>query len=77
MDVHCSRMEFGKILVADMEELEILDASESHARILNAKEKLTPKNGEIFHIPNRRWNSKNCLEEIKETKNHLLRGTNL
>ena len=34
----------GDIVVADMEELEKMDASEIHARRLNAKEVLTPQN---------------------------------
>ena len=38
-------------MVADIEELEILGASEIHARRLNAKEIVTPKNGEHFIIP--------------------------
>ena len=45
-------------LVADIGELENLDASEIHARRLNAKETITPKNGEHFILPNRRWFSK-------------------
>ena len=40
------------IVVADIEELEQMDASELHARRVNAKEVLTPKGG-------RRWNSQN------------------
>ena len=46
----CSRGEFGKgdILIADIEELELLDASENYARRLNAKEVLmTQKVGEF------------------------------
>ena len=39
------------ILVADIEELEILDASEIRARRLNAKEIITPENGENFVFP--------------------------
>ena len=35
----------GDILVADIEELEKMDASEIHAERLNAKEVSTPKNG--------------------------------
>ena len=35
-------------MVADIEELETLDASELHARSLNAKEVLTPMKGEKF-----------------------------
>ena len=36
---------------ADIEELEEMDASELHARRLNAKEVFTPMNGEIFIFP--------------------------
>ena len=38
-------------MVADTEELEQIDASELHARRLNAKEVLTPMNGENFKFP--------------------------
>ena len=38
----------GDIMVADIEELEQMDASELHARTLNAKEVLTPMKGDIF-----------------------------
>ena len=41
----------GDILVADIEELEQMDASELHARRLNAKEVLTPMSGEKFIFP--------------------------
>ena len=34
-----------------------MEASEIHARRLNAKEVFMPKNGENSKIPNRRWNS--------------------
>ena len=44
-------------MVADVEELETLDASEIYARSFNAKEITTPKNDELFEIPDRRWNS--------------------
>ena len=44
-------MWMGYILVADIEELEKMNVSEIHAGRLNAKEVLTPKNGEhIFPI---------------------------
>ena len=49
----------GEIMVADVEELDKMDASEIHAGRLNAKEVLTPKNGEHVDIPDRRWNSQN------------------
>ena len=48
LDMRCTREGIwkGDILVADIEELEKMDASEVHAGRLNAKEVLTPKNGE-------------------------------
>ena len=39
------------VMVADIEELEQMDASELHAQRLNAKEVLTPMNGEKFTFP--------------------------
>ena len=44
------REESGKetFLVADIEELEKMDPSEIHTGRLNAKEVLTPKNGENY-----------------------------
>ena len=41
----------GGIMVADIEYLEDLDASELHARRLNAKEVSTPRKGEQFIFP--------------------------
>ena len=41
----------GDILVADIEELENMDASEIDPRRLNAKEVLTPQSCEIFIFP--------------------------
>ena len=41
----------GDILVSDIEELEMMDASEIHARRLNAKEVLTPMKGDNFIFP--------------------------
>ena len=41
----------GDILVADIEELEQMDASEIYAKRLNAKEVLTPLSGEKFIFP--------------------------
>ena len=40
----------GGVLVADIEELRTLDASEVRARKLNAKETKTPKKGEQFTL---------------------------
>ena len=41
----------GDIMVADIEELEEMDASELHARRLNAKEVLTPQRSGNFFLP--------------------------
>ena len=47
------RVEFGKetFWSQTYEGLENLDVSEIHARRLNAKEMITPKNGENFLFP--------------------------
>ena len=39
------------VVLADIEELENMDASEIHAERLNAKEVSTPKQGEHFIFP--------------------------
>ena len=52
-DTHCTRGELGKgdVLIADLEELETMDASEIYSKRLNAKEVIFPKEGEfIFPI---------------------------
>ena len=41
----------GDNVVADLEDLDNLGAPEIHARRLNAKEVITPKNGEHVMIP--------------------------
>ena len=41
----------GDILPADIDELEQMDASEIHARRLNAKEVSTPMKGDNFMFP--------------------------
>ena len=58
------RIRKGNMRVADIEELEEVDASELHARRLNAKEVLTPMKNDNVHIPGRRWNNQPPLEEI-------------
>ena len=60
LDMRWSRGEIwkGDILVADIEELEKMDASENYPRRINAKEASTSHKGEHFHIPNCRWCSK-------------------
>ena len=49
--LHAGRIWKGHIMVADIEELEKMDGSEIHSKRHNAKEVLTPMNGEKFIFP--------------------------
>ena len=62
--LYAGRIWKGDIMVADVEELETMDASEIYAKILNAKEVIFPEeNGKfIFTVEDGRINS---LEEIR------------
>ena len=51
MCIVCGGFRKGDNLVEDMEELEILDVSQIHARKLNAIEFFMSKNGEDFKFP--------------------------
>ena len=63
-DTHCTR-EKGDIMVADIEELETMDASEIYSKKrLNAKEVVYPReHGKVFFQS--QMNESNFLEEIK------------
>ena len=51
-DTFCTRGEFGRVtLVADIEELETMDASEIYSNRLNAKEVIFSKENEHFYFP--------------------------
>ena len=65
--LHAGGIWRGDILVADIEELEKMDASEIHARRLKAQEVITPKNGEhfIFPIADRRHVKNEIPDTIK------------
>ena len=65
----------GDIVVADVEELEEMDASELHSRRLNAKEVLTPMKGDSFTFPGRRWNSQNLWRRSTSETTHLNPGS--
>ena len=45
----------GDVLVADLEELETMDASEVYSKRLNAKEVIFPKEKRRNYFSNRRW----------------------
>ena len=53
LDTHCTRVKFwkGDVLVADLEELETMDASEIYSKRLNAKEVIFPKEKGEFIFP--------------------------
>ena len=53
--------EFGRVtlLIADLEELETMDASEIYSKRLNAKEVIFPKEKGEFYFSNRRWTNQN------------------
>ena len=72
--LYAGRIWEGDTLVADIEELEKMDASDIHARRLNAKEVLTPKNGETFIFPDRRWNSQTIWRRSGSENIHLNPG---
>ena len=65
----------GDIMVADIEELEEMDASELHARGLNAKEVLMPMKGDKFSFPSCSWNSQHLRGGTASENIHLNLGT--
>ena len=69
----------GDILVADIEELETMDASEIYAKRLNAKEVIFPQRKWKIHFPSRRWTNKiwwrrAATENIHLIRDHPIRG---
>ena len=67
-DTLCTRVEYGKgdVLIADLEELETMDASEIYSKRLNAKEVIFPKQGEfIFPIADGRIKTPGGDQELR------------
>ena len=60
----------GHVLIADLEELETMDASEIYSKRLNAKEVIFPKQGE-FIFSNRRWTNQNTRRRSGTENIHL------
>ena len=60
----------GYVLIADLEELETMDASEIYSKRLNAKEVIFPKQGEIY-FSNRRWTNQNSRRRSGTENIHL------
>ena len=55
----------GDVLIADLEELETMDASEIYSRRLNAKEVIFPKQGEFFPIADGRIKTLGGDQELR------------
>ena len=66
----------GDILVADIEELEKMDASEIYPRRINEKEILTPQKGENSYSQ-LQMVQQNCWEETTKSEKPLQGGSNL
>ena len=67
----------GDILVADIEELENLDASAIHVRRIHAKEVLTSKKRVTIQESQSRMEQQHCVEEIMRSENPRQGGNNL
>ena len=61
----------GDVLVADLEELETMDASEIYSERLKAKEVVFPKEDGKFVFSNRRWTNKICRRRSGTENIHL------
>ena len=64
--VYAGRIWKGDVLIADLEELETMDASEIYSKRLNAKEVIFPKQGEfIFPIADGRIKTVGGVQELR------------
>ena len=61
----------GDVLVADLEELETMDASEIYSKRLNAKEVIFPKEQGEYIFSNRRWTNQNPWRRSGTENIHL------
>ena len=68
--LYAGRIWKGDVLIADLEELETMDASEIYSKRLNAKEVIFPKQGE-FIFSNRRWTNQNPWRRSGSENIHL------
>ena len=64
----------GDIMVADIEELETMGASEIYSKRLNAKEVIFPKKKWKIHFSNRRWTNQNPWRRSGTENIHLDTG---
>ena len=61
----------GDVLVADLEELEMMDASEIYSKRLNAKEVIFPKDKGTFYFSNRRLTNQTSWRRSRPENIHL------
>ena len=73
--LHAGRVWKGDVMIADIEELEEMDASEIHARRLIAKDVLAPMKGDKIYFPSRTWNSPNLWERAASDIIHIIPGS--
>ena len=64
----------GELLIADLEELETMDASEIFSKRLSAKEVIFPKGKRIIYFSNRRWTNQNPWRRSGTKDIHLDTG---
>ena len=76
--LYAGRIWKGDVLIADLEELETMDASEIYSKRLNAKEVIFPKQGEfIFPIADGRIKTLGGDQELRTStliRDHPIRG---
>ena len=68
--LYAGRIWKGDVLVADLEELETMDASEIYSKRLNAKEVIFPQTRRIY-FSNRRWTNQNTRRRSGTENIHL------
>ena len=61
----------GDVLIADLEELETMDASEIYSKRLNAKEVIFPEENGEFIFSSRRWTNQNPWRRSGTENIHL------
>ena len=69
--LYAGRIWKGDVLVADLEELETMDASEIYSKRLNAKEVIFPKEKGEFYFSNHRWKNQNPWRRSGPENIHL------
>ena len=69
MQLYAGRIWKGDVLVADIEELETMDASEIYSKRLNAKEETFPEE-KFFKTSSRRWTNQSFWKRSGTENKH-------